>query len=131
MACCVKVSICSLDLVSKFWSKQNFFDKKDFDCNNNFIYPTFFFCWLLQFFFVFLATINIQEQQGLNTIIHFYLCLQTFRSVLTIRCSRCSVYKLPGKMENSTFLTQICLKNGLRFGISKTNLRIRNSILQI
>ena len=31
-----------LDLVSKFWLKQNFFDNKDFDCNNNPIYPTFF-----------------------------------------------------------------------------------------
>ena len=35
--------ICSLDLVSKFWFK------KDFDYNNNPIYPTFF-CWLIQFF---------------------------------------------------------------------------------
>ena len=37
------------DLVSKFWLKQNFFEKKDFDCNNNPIYPTFF-SWLIQFF---------------------------------------------------------------------------------
>ena len=41
--------ICSLDLVSKLWLKQNVFDKKDFDCNNNPIYPTLF-CWLIQFF---------------------------------------------------------------------------------
>ena len=29
----------SLDLLSKFWLKQNLFNKKDFDCNNNPIYP--------------------------------------------------------------------------------------------
>ena len=42
--------------VSKFLLKQNFFDKKDFDCNSNPIYLTFF-CWLLQFFL--LATTKI------------------------------------------------------------------------
>ena len=36
--------------------EQNFFDKKDFDCNYNPIYPTFF-CWLLQF--LLLAAIKI------------------------------------------------------------------------
>ena len=41
--------ICSLDLLPKFWLKQNFFDKKDFDCNNRPIYATFF-CGLIQFF---------------------------------------------------------------------------------
>ena len=30
------------------WSKT-FFDNKDFDCNNNPIYPTFL-CWLILFF---------------------------------------------------------------------------------
>ena len=49
-----------VDLVSKFWLKQNFFDKKDFDCNNNPIYPTFF-CWLVQFFF--LATIELASSR--------------------------------------------------------------------
>ena len=34
--------IYSFDHVSKFWLNQNFFDKKEFDCNNNPIYPTFF-----------------------------------------------------------------------------------------
>ena len=29
------------------------------------------------------------------------------------------MYNLPVKKENSTFSTQICLKNGFRFGISK------------
>ena len=53
------------------------------------------------------------------TIIHFYLRLQTFLSILAIKSSRYYVYKLPGKMENSTFSTQICLKNRFRFGISK------------
>ena len=33
---------CSLDVVSKFWLKQIFFDKKDFDYNINPICPTFF-----------------------------------------------------------------------------------------
>ena len=108
--------ICSLNLVSKFCFKQNFFDKKDLDCNYNPIYPTFF-CWLLQF--ILLATIKIYEQQPLNTIIHFYICLQTFLCNLTITYSRYSVYKLLGKIEKSTFSTQICLKNEFRFGISK------------
>ena len=102
--------ICSLDLVTKFWLKQNFFDKKDFDCNYNPIYPTFF-CWLLQF--LLLAMIKI-KQQALNTIIHFYLCFQTFLCILTITSSRYFVYILPEKMESSTVATQLCLKNGFR-----------------
>ena len=117
-----------LILVSKFWLKQIFFDKKDFDCNNNPIYPTFF-CFLLQFFF--LATIKIEEQQALITIIYIYLRLQTFLSILTISSSRYSLYKFPGKMENSNFLTQICLKIDLSLGFQKTNLRIRTNILEI
>ena len=39
---------CSLDLVSNLWLKQNFFDKKYFDCNYNPIYPKIF-CRLRQF----------------------------------------------------------------------------------
>ena len=106
--------------------KQNFFDKKDLDCNYNPIYPTFF-CWLLQF--LLLATIKVYEQQALNTIIHFYLCFQIFFCILTITSSRYFVYMLPDKMENSTLKIQLWKfkfysslpKNGFRhsgFGIS-------------
>ena len=60
------------------------------------------------------------------------------------------MYQLPGKVENSSFLTQICPKNGFRFGISekysqnknqhpqdlclkfeKTNIEIRINIFEI
>ena len=60
------------------------------------------------------------------------------------------MYQLPGRVENSSLSTQICLKNGFRFGISdnssqnkyqhpqdldlkleKTNLEIRINILEI
>ena len=71
--------------------------------------------------FLLLATIKILDLQALNTIIHFYLRLQTFLRIHTITSSRNYVYKLPGKTENSTFLTQICLRNGFRFVISKNS----------
>ena len=45
-----------LIVLQSFWLKQNFFDKKDFDCNYGLIYPTFF-CWLLHF--LLLATVKI------------------------------------------------------------------------
>ena len=38
----IKWFSCSLDLVSNLWLMQNFFDKKDFDCNYNPIYPKIF-----------------------------------------------------------------------------------------
>ena len=57
--------------------------------------------------------------------IHFYLCFQTFLCILTITSSRYFVYMRPGKMENSTFSTQICLRNGFwhsGFGISTSKI---------
>ena len=36
-------------LCKSLYMYQNFFDKKDFDSNNNPNYPTFF-CWLILFF---------------------------------------------------------------------------------
>ena len=60
------------------------------------------------------------------------------------------MYQIPGKVENSNFSTQICPKNGFRFGISeilsqnknqhpqdlglkseKTNIEIRINIFEI
>ena len=131
----------------KFWFKQNFFNEKNFDCNHNPIYPTFF-CWLLQF--LHLATIKRWEQEAPYTIIHFYLCFQIFLCILRITSSGYSVYQLSDKAENSPFSTQICPENWFRYGISenqsknkiqhpqylgskseKTNMEIRISILEI
>ena len=36
------------------------------------------------------------------------------------------MYQLPGKVENSIFLTQICPKNGFRFGISENQSQNKN-----
>ena len=119
--------ICCL-ILFKVWLKQNFFYKKDFDYSYHPIYPTIF-CWLLQF--LLLAMIKIQEQQALNTTIHFYFCFQTFLCILTITSSRYFVYQLPGKVENSTFSTQICPKMDIGLEFQKTNLRIRITILTI
>ena len=66
--------ICSLDLVSKFWLKQNLFDKKDFDCNDYPIYPTYF-CWLLPFFL--LATIRYKSNKHL---IQFFIFIFTCKT---------------------------------------------------
>ena len=41
------------------------------------------------------------------------------------------MYQPPGKVENSTFLIQICPKNGCSLEFQKANLRIRISILEI
>ena len=38
---------------------------------------------------------------------------------------------LPGKVENSTFSTQICLEMDLGLKFEKTNVEIRISILQV
>ena len=46
--------------------------------------------------------------------------------MLTFTSSRYSVYQLPGKVENSSFLTQICPKNGFRFGISENESQNKN-----
>ena len=121
--------ICCLDLVSKFWLKQRYFDKKYFDCNNNPIYPAFFSS-LIQFFLL-LATIKISEQHALNASIHFYVFFQTLFRILAITSSRYSVYHHLGKVENSSFFTQICTKMDLRLEFQKPNLRIRISILKI
>ena len=65
------------------------------------------------------------------------ISLQIFLSILTITSLRYFVHKLLGKMENSTFLTQICLKNDLGLGFQKAQyknknyLRITTSILEI
>ena len=83
-----------------------------------------------RFSFLLVVTIKIQEQQALNRIIHFYLRFQTFLCILITTSSIYFAYKLPGKIENSTFSTKIYLKIlGLEF--QKTNLRIRISILEI
>ena len=66
------------------------------------------------FSFLFLATIKIYEQQALNTINHLSF-FQTLLCILPIPSSRYSVYQLPGKVENSTFLAQICPKDWCRF----------------
>ena len=87
------------------WSKD-FLIRKIFICINNPIYPTFF-CWLIQIF-TFSYDKDIRAT-ALNAIIQFYLFFQTLKD---------SVYQLPGRVENSSFSTQICPKNGFRFGIS-------------
>ena len=82
------------------------------------------------FSFLLLATIKLQEQQALNTIIHFYLFFQTLLSILTITFSRYSVYQLPGKAENSSFSTQICPKKDLGLKTEKSNVGIRINIVE-
>ena len=91
----------------KVWMKQIFFDKKDFIGT------------VIVTIIPFIHPIKTLEEQALNTVIHFYLCYQTFLCILTITSTRYYVYKLPGKVENSPFSTQICLKNRFRFGISE------------
>ena len=78
------------------------------------------------------------------------LYFQTLLCILQITPSRYSVYQLPGKVQSSSFSTQICPKNGFRFGISeklsqnknqhpqglglkfkKTNIKIRINIFKI
>ena len=61
-----------------------------------------------------------------NTIIYFYLFFQAMLCILTVTSSRYCVYHLPGKVENSSFLTQICPKNGFRFGISENKSQNEN-----
>ena len=82
------------------------------------------------FSFLLLATIKLQEQQALNTIIHFYLFFQTFLCILTITSSRYSVYHLPGKVENSSFSTQICPKKVLGLETKKSNVGMRMNIVE-
>ena len=110
------------------WLKQNVFDIKDFICNDNLIYPTFF-RWLLQF--LSLATTKIQEHHALNKIIHFYLCFQTFLGILAITSLRYSVCQLPGKAGNSLFLLKFAQKIVICLNIQKTNVGIRINILEI
>ena len=83
------------------------------------IIPFTQYCFADSFSFLLLATIKKYQQQALNTIIQFDLSLQTLLGIPTITFSRYSVYQLPGKVENSSFSTHICPKNGLRFGISE------------
>ena len=77
------------------------------------------------FSFLLSATIKLQEQQALNTIIHYYLYFQTLLCILTTPSSRFSVYQLPRKVENSSFSTQICPKKDLGLETEKSNVRIR------
>ena len=65
---------------------------KDFNCNYNLIYQTFF-RWLLQFLAS--VTIKIYEQQALDTIINLYLCFRNFFGIFAITSSRYSVCQLP------------------------------------
>ena len=83
------------------------------------------------FSFLLLATIKIEEQLALNTINPFYLFFQTWLCVLPITSSRYSVYQLLGKVENSSFSTQICQKKNLGLEFQESNLRITISILKI
>ena len=46
--------------------------------------------------------------------------------MLTITPARYSVCQVLGNMENSIFLTQICPKNGFRFGISENQSQNKN-----
>ena len=122
----------------KVWLKQNFFYKKDFDCSYNSIYPTLF-CWLLQC--LLLATIKKLEQQALNTIIHFYICFQTFLSTLTINPPFLSTLTINpqntlcanfhAKWEIQLFQLTFTQKMYIGLKFQKTNLRIRISILEI
>ena len=82
------------------------------------------------FSFLLLATIKLQEQQARNTIIHFYLFFQTLLCILTITPSRYSVYQLPGKVENSSFSTQICPKKDSGLKTEKSNVGIRINIVE-
>ena len=82
------------------------------------------------FSFLLLATIKLQEQQALNTIIHFYLFFQTLLCILTITSSRYSMYQLPGRVENSSFSTQICPKKELGLETEKSNVGIRINIVE-
>ena len=108
----------------KVWLKQNFFDTKDFNCNYNPIYSTFF-RWLLQF--LPLTTIEKEGLQARKTIIYFNLCSQTFLCLLctAITSSRCSVpaFRQSGKFD---FFDWICPKNGFRFGISENKCQNKN-----
>ena len=83
--------IASVDLVSKFCLKRNVFDKKDFDCNNNAIYPMSI-CLLIQFF--------------------------TFSYNKDIRATN-TYYNFRTKRTTMTFLTQICPKMNFGVGNSK------------
>ena len=83
------------------------------------------------FSFLLLASIKIYEQQALNSINHFYLFFQTLLCILAVTSYRYFSYQLSGKVENSSFSTQIFQKLGLGLEFQKTNLRIRISILKI
>ena len=80
------------------------FDKKDFDCNNNPIYPTFF-CWLVQFFFFSYDRISIFEIS----------CVPIFRQ----------------NAQHYFFWTKFAQKWILRLEIQKTNVWKRISIFEI
>ena len=82
------------------------------------------------FSFFLSATVKLQEQQALHTIIHFHLFFQTLLYILTITSSRYSVYQLPGKEENSSFLTQIWPKKDLGLETEKSNVEIRINIVE-
>ena len=107
--------------------KQNFFDKKILIAT---IIPFIEHSFVDWFSFLLLTTINLQEQQALNTIIHFYLFFQTLLCILTITSSRYSVYHLPGKVENSSFSTQICPKKVLGLETKKSNVGMRMNIVE-
>ena len=78
------------------------------------------------FIFLTSATIKIQKQHAINTIIYFYLCFQTFLGIEYLPPIRKILYVYTLVY---VYLTQIFPKKGSRFGIPENWCRNKNQYL--